>query len=156
MIQIFRKFLRFSGEQQGKFYTSIIISIIHAIFEAIRIPAIAVVLTAIIEGNMTMSAVWTSLGIMLVSIIGCALTRQSMTMKQTEGGYTLAANKRVEIGERLKYMPMGYFNSNSLGYITSVTTNTCEALQDVATRVIMITLQGGTYNGDYYSGCLDL
>lgn len=142
MIQIFRKFLRFSGEQRGKFYASIVISIIHAVFEAIRIPAIAVVLTAIIEGNMTMQTVWTSLGIMIVSIIGCALTRQSMTMKQTEGGYTLAANKRVEIGERLKYMPMGYFNNNSLGYITSVTTNTCENLQDVATRVIMITLQG--------------
>lgn len=142
MIQILRKFFRFSGEQRGKFYSSIIISLIHAIFEAIRIPAIAVVLTAIIEENMTMQTVWTSLGIMLVSIIGCALTRQSMTMKQTEGGYTLAANKRVEIGERLKYMPMGYFNSNSLGYITSVTTNTCENLQDVATRVIMITVQG--------------
>jgi len=142
MIQILRKFFRFSGAQRGKFYSSIIVSLIHAIFEAIRIPAIAVVLTAIIDGNMTMQSVWTSLGIMLVSIIGCALTRQSMTMKQTEGGYTLAANKRVEIGERLKYMPMGYFNNNSLGYITSVTTNTCENLQDVATRVIMITLQG--------------
>ena len=142
MIQILRKFFRFSGAQRGKFYSSIIVSLIHAIFEAIRIPAIAVVLTAIIEGNMTMQSVWTSLGIMLVSIIGCALTRQSMTMKQTEGGYTLAANKRVEIGERLKYIPMGYFNNNSLGYITSVTTNTCENLQDVATRVIMITLQG--------------
>jgi len=142
MIQILRKFFRFSGAQRGKFYSSIIISLIHAIFEAIRIPAIAVVLTAIIGGNMTMQTVWTSLGIMLVSIIGCALTRQSMTMKQTEGGYTLAANKRVEIGERLKYMPMGYFNNNSLGYITSVTTNTCENLQDVATRVIMITVQG--------------
>ncbi len=114
----------------------------HAIFEAIRIPAIAVVLTAILEDQVTPGTVWTSLGIMLVSIIGCTLTRQSMTIKQTIGGYTLAAGKRVEIGERLKYMPMGYFNNNSLGYITSVTTNTCENLQDVATRVIMITLQG--------------
>ena len=142
MIQILRKFFRFSGAQRGKFYSSIIISLIHAVFEAIRIPAIAIVLTAIIDGNMTMQTAWTSLGIMFVSIIGCTLTRQSMAMKQTEGGYTLAANKRVEIGERLKYMPMGYFNNNSLGYITSVTTNTCENLQDVATRVIMITLQG--------------
>lgn len=79
---------------------------------------------------MTMQTVWTSLGIMLVSIIECALTRQSLTMKQTEGGYTLAANKWVEIGERLKYMPMGYFNSNRLGYITSVTTNICENIQE--------------------------
>lgn len=37
---------------------------------------------------------------------------------------------------------MGYFNKNSLGYITSVTTNTMENLADVATRVVMLTTQG--------------
>lgn len=142
MIQILRKFFKFAGDQRGKFYKSLVLSVFHAIFEAIRIPAIAVVLSAMIEDNMTMSTVWTSLGIMLVSIIGCALTRKSMSMMQTEAGYTLSAGKRVEIGERLKYMPMGYFNDNSLGYITSVTTNTCENLQDVATRVVMLTTQG--------------
>jgi len=63
-------------------------------------------------------------------------------MKQTVGGYTVATDKRVEIGERLKYMPMGYFNDNSIGDITSITTNTAENLQDVATRVIMLTTQG--------------
>ena len=142
MIQIFRKFFNFSGDQKGRFYSSIIMSLLHAVFEAIRLPAIAIVLTALIENNVTMATVWASLGIMLVSIIGCTFTRKSMSIKQTIAGYTLAAGKRVEIGERLKYMPMGYFNDNSLGYITSVTTNTCENLQDVATRVIMITLQG--------------
>ena len=37
---------------------------------------------------------------------------------------------------------MGYFNENSLGTITSITTNTMEALADVATRVVMMTLNG--------------
>lgn len=37
---------------------------------------------------------------------------------------------------------MGYFNKNSLGYITSITTNTMENLADVATRVVMMTTQG--------------
>lgn len=37
---------------------------------------------------------------------------------------------------------MGYFNQNSLGQITSVTTNTLESLADVATRVVMMTLEG--------------
>jgi ATP-binding cassette subfamily B protein len=37
---------------------------------------------------------------------------------------------------------MGYFNSNNLGHITSITTNTCELLQDIATRVIQTYLQG--------------
>ena len=57
-------------------------------------------------------------------------------------GYTLCADKRVEIGEHLKYVPMGFLNSNSLGYVTSITTNTLENLQDVATRVVMMSTQG--------------
>lgn len=142
MIAIFKKFFQFSGNQSRLFYQSLGLSLLHAIFEALRIPAIAVVLTALIEGNTSMKTVWTALGIMLVSITGCTLTRRSLTMKQTIGGYTVATDKRVEIGERLKYMPMGYFNDNSIGDITSITTNTAENLQDVATRVIMLTTQG--------------
>ena len=37
---------------------------------------------------------------------------------------------------------MGYFNQNSLGAITTVTTNKMEQLADVATRVVMVTTQG--------------
>ncbi len=142
MIGIFRKFFKFSGNQSRLFYQSLGLSLIHAVFEALRIPAIAIVLEAVIDGNVTMQTVWSSLGVMLISIAGCALTRSSYTMKQTVGGYTVATDKRVEIGERLKYMPMGYFNDNSIGDITSITTNTAENLQDVATRVIMLTTQG--------------
>lgn len=142
MIGIFKKFFKFSGDQSRLFYQSLGLSLIHAVFEALRIPAIAIVLEAIISGNVSMQTVWSSLGVMLISITGCTITRRSLAMKQTVGGYTVATNKRVEIGERLKYMPMGYFNDNSIGDITSITTNTAENLQDVAARVIMLTTQG--------------
>ena len=56
--------------------------------------------------------------------------------------YYTAAGKRVEIAEHMRYLPMGYFNQNSLGQITSVTTNTMEQLADVATGVVMLTTQG--------------
>ena len=42
--------------------------------------------------------------------------------------YCTTANKRVQIAEHLRYLPMGYFNDNSLGAITSVTTNTMDNL----------------------------
>ncbi|WP_032122496.1 ABC transporter ATP-binding protein [Clostridium amazonitimonense] len=142
MTQILQKFFRFVGKQKGKFIISIWLIMLYAIFEAIRIPAIAIVLSAIVDGHMTIQTVGMSLGIMLVSIIGCILTRKEFTLLQTQGGYTMAADKRVEIGDRLKYMPMGYFSTNNLGYIISVTTNSCDTLQDAATRVIMMTLQG--------------
>ena len=48
------------------------------------------------------------------------------TMLQTEAGYNTCSGKRIEIAEHLRYLPMGFFNANSLGRITNITTNTME------------------------------
>lgn len=61
---------------------------------------------------------------------------------QTDGGYRTTANKRVQIAEHLRYLPMGYFNENSLGAITSVTTNTMDNLSGVSIRVVMLVTEG--------------
>ena len=63
-------------------------------------------------------------------------------MLQCKAGYRECAGKRIEIAEHLRYLPMGYFNENSLGEITTITTNIMEQLGDVATRVVMLTTQG--------------
>lgn len=142
MLKILNKFFEFSGEHKKMFYVSIILSVFNSVFEAIKIPAIAIVIRDILGNNVSMNTVFISFFIMLISIIGCSIIKNKMTMKQTIGGYTLCADKRVEIGEHLKYVPMGFLNSNSLGYVTSITTNTLENLQDVATRVVMMSTQG--------------
>ena len=143
MIQIFRRFFDFCGEtNKRKFTTSIFLGVLKALFEAMKIPAIAVTLQGVLSGNLTMQHILLSFGIMLVSIAGNAFANYRSTMLQCEAGYGTCANKRIEIAEHLKYLPMGYFNQNSLGYITSVATNSMEALADVATRVVMMVTQG--------------
>lgn len=143
MLKILFKFFDFCGkENKRKLYISLLLGTLLALFEALRIPAIYVMLGGVIEGEITNSIIWESFGIMLVSVIGGSIIRYRSTMLQTEAGYRTCANKRIEIAEHLRYLPMGYFNKNSLGYITSVTTNTMESLADVATRVVMLTTQG--------------
>ncbi|MCR5307774.1 MAG: ABC transporter ATP-binding protein/permease, partial [bacterium] len=70
------------------------------------------------------------------------ILRYASSMLQVDGGYSTASEKRIEIAEHLRYVPMGYFNNNSLAYITSVTTNTMEQLADIATRVVMLVTTG--------------
>ena len=48
----------------------------------------------------------------------------------------------IPIAVMLRYLPMGYFNENSLGSITSVTTNTMDNLSGLATRVTMFVTEG--------------
>lgn len=143
MIQIFRRFFAFSGkENRHKFIRSIFLGVLKAIFEAMKIPAIAVTLHGVLSGDLTVQHILLSFGILLLSVAGNAFANYRSTMLQCEAGYGTCADKRIEIAEHLKYLPMGYFNRNSLGYITSVATNSMEALADVATRVVMMVTQG--------------
>ena len=129
-------------EDRNKLYLAIVLGVIKAVFAALRITAIAVVVQGLISGNMTMRHFWLSLGIMVVSLLGQFFINLKTTMLQCEAGYHSCAHKRIEIAEHLRYLPMGFFNKNSLGVITNVTTNTMESLADIATRIVMVTTQG--------------
>ena len=143
MLKVIRKFFAFCGEEnRRKFITSIRLNVIQALFEALKIPAIAVMIRALMNGTVETKYILLSLGIMLISIAGSGLLKSKAVMLQTEGGYDTCAKKRVEIAEHLRYLPMGYFNANSLGQITSITTNIMESLENIATRVVMLVCDG--------------
>ena len=143
MLEILRKFFRFCDERERRaFYRSIVLGVAAALFSALKLPAIGVMLQAILTDGVTAKAILLSLGIMLVSVVGASLLKYRATALQTDGGYRTAANKRVQIAEHLRYLPMGYFNENSLGAITSVTTNTMDNLSGVSTRVVMLVTEG--------------
>ncbi|MCW1035492.1 putative ABC transporter, ATP-binding protein [Streptococcus anginosus] len=143
MLSTLKKFFDFCTEEdRKKFYTSVCLGVLKAFIIAFRIPAIGLVVMAIINNDVSMQTVGLSLGMMLLSVILNILISLKVTMLQTEAGYHTCTHKRIEIAEHMRYLPMGYFNQNSLGQITSVTTNTLESLADVATRVVMMTLEG--------------
>ncbi|WP_270236097.1 ABC transporter ATP-binding protein [Streptococcus anginosus] len=143
MLSTLKKFFDFCTEEdRKKFYTSVCLGVLKAFIVAFRIPAIGLVVMAIINNDVSMQTVGLSLGMMLLSVILNILISLKVTMLQTEAGYHTCTHKRIEIAEHMRYLPMGYFNQNSLGQITSVTTNTLESLADVTTRVVMMTLEG--------------
>ena len=143
MLKILSKFFDFCGSvNKKKFQISIVLGVIQAVCEAMKIPAIMIVLMDITDNTLSSKTVFLSLAIMFVSITVDFFVRKKSAMLQTEAGYNAAANKRIEIAQHLRYLPMGYFNKNSLGSITSVATNTMENLGDVATRVVMMSTQG--------------
>ncbi|MCR4840679.1 MAG: ABC transporter ATP-binding protein/permease [Lachnospiraceae bacterium] len=143
MFSTLKSFFDFCNEEdRKKLYLAIGLGTIKAIFAALRISAIGAIVMGILDKNMTEKNIWTAVAILAVSVLGQLLISLKTTMLQTEAGYHSCSNKRIEIAEHLRYLPMGYFNDNNLGHITSITTNTMEALSDVATRVVMLTTQG--------------
>lgn len=143
MIKTLRKFFAFCGEDNQKmFVASIWLGVISAICSAMRIPAANIVIRALLENRVTMTTLLASLTVIVVSVVVTIGINMKSTMLQTRGGYRACANKRIEIAEHLRYLPMGWFSANSLGEVASVTTNTMESMSNVATRVVMITTKG--------------
>ena len=143
MLEILRKFFHFCDDRERKeFYRSIVLGVAAALLSALKLPAIGVMLGALLTGGVTGKTIWLSLTIMLISVMGSSLLKYQATALQTGAGYCTTEGKRVQIAEHLRYLPMGYFNENSLGAITSVTTNTMDNLSGVSTRVVMLVTEG--------------
>lgn len=143
MLRMLKKFFDFCNEKnRKKFYGAVILGVLDAMFGAMKIPAAFFAIQAAVYGKIEGKTFACVIGFMLISTVGRTVVNRFTNMLQTEGGYDTCAGKRIEIGEHLRYLPMGYFNDTSLGHITSVTTNTLEQMSDIATRAIMMVLQG--------------
>ncbi len=139
MIIMLRRLLDFSAGQKKKLIYSFIFSFLDSVFAVIPIMAILTVLAGILStlegGQMPLSTVWISFGIMALSIAGRIVFGGFSSVRRTLGSFDLCAEKRLEIGERLKRAPMGYFSQNRLGDITAAATTT---LGDIETNAVLV------------------
>lgn len=143
MFEILAKFFKFSGEENGKkFKLSIVIGLVEALASAMKIPAVMYILIGLMSGDDMTKYIIGSLIIMISAVGVDIICKRYSSVLQTEAGYNASAFMRIKIAEHLRYLPMGYFNDNSIGEISSVTTNTMEVLGDIASRVVMLATQG--------------
>ncbi len=124
------------------FYHTLVLGVLIGVCEALKFPAIGLILQGFLSDTMSEKTVLLGFLMILSYVIIESFLRSRQTMLQCCAGYGECANKRIEIAEHLRFLPMGYFNNTSIGEITSVTTNTMEQLGDTATRVVMLTTQG--------------
>lgn len=150
MIGVFRKIWDFAGTEQKNIRNSILLGFVNAVFHAMQLWALFVVLSALVEGSKSKETALTALGIMLLSIAGKIVTQYVSQLQRTRAGYFMVAEKRVYIGDKLKVVPMGFFNQNSLGQLTAVATTTLSDVENAA-PVVLVTSLGGFLNSLVFS-----
>lgn len=150
MIGVFRKIWDFAGTEQKNIRNSILLGFVNAVFHAMQLWALFVVISALVEGSKSKETALTALGIMLLSIAGKIVTQYVSQLQRTHAGYFMVAEKRVYIGDKLKVVPMGFFNQNSLGQLTAVATTTLSDVENAA-PVVLVTSLGGFLNSLVFS-----
>ena len=140
MIHMFKRLLDFSAAERKKLILSFIFHMCNSIFEMLPIMAVLTVLNGIwcsfSNGHMPAKTIWVSFGIMLLSILGRILFTNLSSVKRTLGSFSMCSKWRMELGEKLKRVPMGYFNEHRLGDITAAVTTTLGDLETSAVNVM--------------------
>ena len=142
MIEVFKKIWQFAGTEQSNIKKSVVIGFIYAIFHMFQVGAIFFAMSAIVEQSHNYRYIYLSLAMMLLSIIGRIICFYFSRLQQTHAGYFMSANKRIDIGHRLKSIPMGFFNENSLGEMTGITTTVLDEVENTVPMVLVNILSG--------------
>ena len=145
MIGVLKKIWDFAGEEQGNIRKSMILGFFYAVFHMFQIAAIYVVVLALVGGSTDSAPAWQALGLLLASILGRAVLNRFSQLQQTHAGYFMVANKRISIGDKLKRVPMGYFNDQSLGELTGITTTVLDEVESTG-PMVLVSILGGLIN----------
>ena len=141
MITALKKIYAFSGRWKGVLKKSVVFSLLHSIFDMFQIGALFLILNGLVEGITGQDILFAFL-LLLAGVIGKIVCSYISDFSQTRVGYFMCADKRIHVGDRMKYMPMGYFNSHSLGDLTSTVTTTISDVENNAPSVLITVIHG--------------
>lgn len=153
MIEVLKKIWHFAGKEQKNISKSIFWGFFYAVFHMFQVGAIYYVVLALTGGDHSYQATWTALALLLVSIAGRAAINRFTQLQQTHAGYFMVADRRIQIGDKLKRIPMGYFNDKSLGEITGVTTTVLDVVETMG-PVVLVSMLSGFINALVFILCV--
>ncbi len=143
MFSVLKKIFAFAGTKRNLLKKAMLVAFLGAVFSAFQFAALMLTLDILVGGQPV--SVWPVILIMIVSMAGRTVCSYRSVNAETETGYFMVAEKRVHIGDRLRYIPLGYFNENSLGNITAVVTTTLSDVENNAARCL-VSVVGGFLN----------
>ena len=142
MIEAFRKIWNFAGKERGNINCSVMVGVVNALLQMCQVGAIYLVILGLTSGSIAKGIAVAAAVLVLVSIFGGAAASSRSKQLQTHAGYFMAADCRISIADKLKSVPMGYFNENSLGRLSGVCTTVVGSIESMVPMVLVNILGG--------------
>lgn len=120
MIKILHRLVERTGKYKGRIRLSYLTSLLKGIFKQVPMVLSFLVVAAFMEGEMTKEKCL-YVGITIAASVLLQILFEHLTnVLESAAGYKVFADMRMELGEHLRKMPMGYFTEGNLGQISSV------------------------------------
>ena len=142
MIETFKEIWKFSGKEQKNVIKSVINNFLNAVFYMLQIGSIFFAIDGMLKKKAGKETIFLCFGMIVTGIIGRIVTNTFSQLQQTHVGYFMAADKRVAIGEKIKKIPMGFFDRDSLGNLIGICTTILGDVETTAPMVLVNTLSG--------------
>lgn len=129
MFRTIKRIIGWTGDRKKRIYKGFVYSFFNSLFIAMPIMGTAIGLNLVIEDmngtkKLTTDYVWYLLGFMIIALLGRFLFSYLKAKSQESVAYEVTADQRIEIGNILKRVSLGFFDSHNAGEIAaSVTTD---------------------------------
>lgn len=147
MLKIVKRIIDLSGNKSGRMYLSFIYVLFESLFAAMPVMGASYILKLIAEqihfGKLIpMSFVWLTVGYMVAALLGRIIFSYLLSTTQESIGYEMFADLRIQMGESLKRVPLGFFGERDAGQITAAVTTDLSFVETYAMKLIAKVVNG--------------
>ena len=147
MFRIVKRLINWAGIYKKRMYLGFVFSFLHAMFTAFPIVLAAYALGLILDdfngvSSLTPLHIFAFLIAMIVAVLGRFLFSYLRAATQESIGYELTCIERIELGNIMKRVPLGFFSQNSAGELASAVTTDLSFMEMYAMKMVDTVVNG--------------
>lgn len=136
LVQLIQRILKLSGSYQGRIKGAFVLSALKSILSQMPVFVSYLVLMWFYEKTMTaQKCIYVAAALVMIVALEAAAHLFSDRL-QSAAGYYIFADKRMELGNHLKKLPMGYFTAGNIGKISSVLSTDMIFIEEICMSTI--------------------
>ena len=136
MFALISRILNLSGRYKSRIQAAFLCAFVESILSKMPIFMAFIVLAGFADNTLTgKTCLFVGLGLLAVVVVQTVVHYLSDRL-QSAAGFMIFADKRMELGNHLRKMPMGYFTSGNIGKISSVLSTDMVFIEEVSMSTI--------------------
>ena len=145
MINTFKKVWKNCQNRHKSFIYSLLFSFLRSIFAVTQIFAIIVTINVVLNKIEVKKGIIIIVVLTLICIIGNYITSYFEQINGMKTGFKMVSDKRIEMGAKLRKVPLGFFNTSSRSNTITTLTSALSGVENAST-VVTVGIISGLFN----------
>ena len=147
MFRIVNRLIHWTGRYKKRIYIGFIYAFFHSIFTAVPIMLAAKGMSAVLDDFRGIASldgrdIWLLLGAMILAVLGRYLFSYLRAITQESVVYEDTADERIQLGDILKRVSLGFFSKNNMGELSAAATTDLSFMEMFAMNMVNTVVNG--------------